>query len=151
MTDTFIKQSALHSGAAERERLVELVGVSVEILDVNEDVQVQVALSLFLKGVLRIASDLIVDKKDLVDQFVNAVRILLRVPKDKSFESASIYAGNLAILVFEKLLKRNHNEILQEIVLKVFRSRTPSVIQSLVLVYSRLINQGTTQSTSLST
>lgn len=151
MTDTFIKQSALHSGAAERERLVELVGVSVEILDVNEDVQVQVALSLFLKGVLRIASDLIVDKKDLVDQYVNAVRILLRVPKDKSFESASIYAGNLTILVFEKLLKRNHNEILQEIVLKVFRSRTPSVIQSLVLVYSRLINQGTTQSTSLST
>lgn len=77
---------------------------------------------------------------------MTAVRILLRVPKDKSFESASIYAGNLTVLVFEKLLKRNHNEILQEIVLKVFRSRTPSVIQSLVLVYSRLINQGTTQS-----
>lgn len=88
---------------------MELVGISVEILDVNEDVQVQVALSLFLKGVLRIAADLIADKKDLVDQYVNAVRILLRVPKDKSFESASIYAGNLTILVFEKLLKRNHN------------------------------------------
>lgn len=129
---------------------MELVAISVEILDVNEDVQVQVALSLFLKGVLRIAADLIADKKDLIDQYVNAVRILLRVPRDKSFESASIYAGNLTILVFEKLLKRNHNEILQEIVLKVFRSRTPSVIQSLVLVYSRLINQGTTQSTSLS-
>lgn len=40
-------------------------------------------------------------------------------------------------------MKKNHNEILQEVVLKVFRSRTPSVIQSLVLVYSRLINQGT--------
>jgi importin-9 len=150
VSDTFIKQSAFHSGAAERVRLVELVAISVEILDVNEDVQVQVALSLFLKGVLRIAADLIADKKDLIDQYVNAVRILLRVPRDKSFESASIYAGNLTILVFEKLLKRNHNEILQEIVLKVFRSRTPSVIQSLVLVYSRLINQGTTQSTSLS-
>lgn len=85
MTDTFIKQSTLHTGAAERERLVELLDVSVDILDVNEDVQVQVALSLFLKGVLRIAADLIADKKDLVDQYVNAVRILLRVPKDKSF------------------------------------------------------------------
>jgi len=35
-------------------------------------------------------------------------------------------------------------------VLKVFRSRTPSVIQSLVLVYSRLINNGTTQRNCLS-
>ncbi len=109
VTDTFIKQSAVHSGASERERLVELVGVAVEILEVNEDVQVQVALSLFLKGVLRIAADLISERKELVDQFVNAVRILLRVPKDKSFESASVYAGNLTVLVFEKLLKRNHN------------------------------------------
>jgi hypothetical protein len=69
---------------------------------------------------------------------------LLRIPKDKSQESGSIYAGNLAILLFDKVLAKNHNEILQEIVLKVFRSRTPSVIQSLVLVYARLINQGVT-------
>lgn len=147
VADSFIGQSGKHEGAAERERLVELVGVAVEIMEVNEDVQVQVALSLFLKGLLRVATDLIVDRKELVDLYVSAVRILLRVPKDKSFESASIYAGNLTVLVFEKLLRRNHNEILQEIVLKVFRSRTPSVIQSLVLVYSRLINQGTTQGT----
>lgn len=119
--------------------------MSLDILDINEDVQVQVALSLYLKGALKISADIIAERKDLVDHYVNAVRILLRVPKDKSFESASIYAGNLTILVFEKLLKKNHNEILQEIVLKVFRSRTPSVIQSLVLVYARLINQGTTQ------
>lgn len=32
---------------------------------------------------------------------------------------------------------------MQEIVLKVFRSRMPSVIQSLVLVYSRIINSKT--------
>lgn len=31
-------------------------------------------------------------------------------------------------------------EILRKIVLKVFKSRTPSIIQSLVLVYSRIIN-----------
>ena len=32
---------------------------------------------------------------------------------------------------------------MQEVVLKVFKSRTPSVIQSLVLIYSRLINEKT--------
>lgn len=113
VTDSFIRQSALHEGAGEREKLVELVGVAVDILDVNEDVQVQVALSLFLKGVLRIAADLISERKELVEQYVVAVRVLLRVPRDKSFESASIYAGNLTVLVFDKLLRRNHNEILQ--------------------------------------
>ena len=75
---------------------------------------------------------------------ISIVRILLRIPKDKSFESASIYAGNLAIILFDKVLGKKHNDILQEIVLKVFRSRTPSVIQSLVLVYARIINQGVT-------
>lgn len=41
------------------------------------------------------------------------VKILLRIPKDKSQESGSIYAGNLAILLFDKVLGKNHNEILQ--------------------------------------
>jgi len=68
-----------------------------------------VALSLYIKGVIRIAADIMVDKKDTVDSIVNAVRILLRIPKDKSFESASIYAGNLIILLFDRLIKRNHN------------------------------------------
>ena len=67
------------------------------------------ALSLYIKGVIRIASDLMASNKDTVDSIVNAVRILLRIPKDKSFESASIYAGNLIILLFDRLLKRNHN------------------------------------------
>lgn len=67
------------------------------------------ALSLYIKGVIRIAADIMVDKKDTVDSIVNAVRILLRIPKDKSFESASIYAGNLIILLFDRLIKRNHN------------------------------------------
>ena len=58
VADTFIKQSAVHEGAPERELLVELVSVAVDVLDLNEDVQVQVALSLFLKGVLRVAGDM---------------------------------------------------------------------------------------------
>jgi hypothetical protein len=55
----------------------------------------------------------------------------------------------MAIILFEKVLGKKQNEILQEVVLKVFRSRTPSVIQSLVLVYARIINQGVTAGTSM--
>lgn len=120
---------------------------AVEIMEINEDVPLQVALSLFVKSVIRSADTIFASRKDLTELVIQTVRLLLRIPKDKSFESGSIYAGNLAILLFDKILGKNHNEILQEIVLKVFRSRTPSVIQSLVLVYSRLINKGVSQCT----
>lgn len=125
--------------------MIELFAPCVAIMDVNEDVPLQVALSLFVKSVIRSADSIFAARKDLTELVIQAVRILLRVPKDKSFESGSIYAGNLVILLFDRVLGKNHNEILQEIVLKVFRSRTPSVIQSLVLVYARLINQGVSQ------
>lgn len=122
--------------------MIELVSPAVDIMEINEDVPLQVALSLFIKNVIRSADSVFAASKDLTELIVRAVRLLLRIPKDKSFESGSIYAGNLTILLFDKILGKNHNDILQEIVLKVFRSRTPSVIQSLVLVYSRLINKG---------
>lgn len=60
VTSVFIERNYLHEGrTAEKERIVELVPVALEILDINVDVQVQVALSLYLKGTLRIAADLI--------------------------------------------------------------------------------------------
>lgn len=64
----------------------------------------------------------------------------MKIPADKTFEAASIYVGNLIILTFDQLLEKPDQSILEEVVLKVFRSRTPSVIQSLILTYSRLIN-----------
>ena len=70
---------------------------------------------------------------------------MLRIPTDKSFESASIYAGNLIILLYEKLPPKTRTLILQEVVLKVFRSRMPSIIQSLALVFACLINQNATE------
>lgn len=71
---------------------------------------------------------------------------MLKIPSDKAFEAASVYVGNLTILTFDKLLEKPDQSILEEVVLKVFRSRTPSVIQSLVLIYSRLINLTTDSS-----
>ena len=124
--------------------MIELFEASIDIMDINEDVPLQVVFSVFLKNVIRITQGYFEKDQKKVDMVISIVRILLRIPKDKSFESASIYAGNLAIILFDKVLGKKHNDILQEIVLKVFRSRTPSVIQSLVLVYARIINQGVT-------
>jgi hypothetical protein len=74
---------------------------------------------------------------------LEAIHSLLKIPTDKTFEGASVYVGNLILLSFELVLEKPDQEILQEVVLKVFKSRTPSVIQSLVLVYSRIINNKT--------
>lgn len=81
----FIQQINCHSqSVAERERMVELLPTIVEIMELSEEVQLQVALSLYLKGVIRIASEVIVGRKELVECVVSAVRILLLIPKDKS-------------------------------------------------------------------
>lgn len=60
----FIDRANSHPNCnAERERMVELLPIIEDILKINEDVQVQVALSLYVKGVVRVAGDIIICKK----------------------------------------------------------------------------------------
>lgn len=60
----FIDRATSHSNCtAERERMVELLPIIEDILKINEDVQVQVALSLYVKGVVRVAGDIISSRK----------------------------------------------------------------------------------------
>lgn len=61
--------------------MIELIAPSVEIMDKNEDVPLQVALSLFIKSVIRSASSIFGAKKELTELIIQAVRILLRIPK----------------------------------------------------------------------
>ena len=74
---------------------------------------------------------------------MEAIKNLLKIPTDKTFESASLYSGNLTILSSKMLFSKTNYTILQDAVLKIFRSRTPSVIQSLVLIYSTILNSNT--------
>jgi hypothetical protein len=54
------------------------------MLDLNEDVQLQVALSLLVKGVIRTGGKTLLGRTDLAELVTKATRILLRIPKDKS-------------------------------------------------------------------
>ncbi len=100
---------------------------------------IHVACTICLKNLIRLCPELIKEKQ-FDKNILEAIHSLLKIPADKTFEGASIYVGNLVLLSFEFLIEKPDQEILQEVVLKVFKSRTPSVIQSLVLVYSRMIN-----------
>lgn len=81
--------------------------------------------------------------RNYTEKIVEAIKNLLKIPTDKTFESASLYSGNLTILSSKMLFSKTNYTILQDAVLKIFRSRTPSVIQSLVLIYSTIINSNT--------
>lgn len=52
----FTEKLSLHSDSTpEKERIIEVVTPAIEIMEINEDVPLQVALSLFVKSVVRSA------------------------------------------------------------------------------------------------
>lgn len=62
----FVEKAATFSESGpEKEKMVELFAPSVDIMDINEDVPLQVALSLFIKSVIRAAEAQFAAKKDL--------------------------------------------------------------------------------------
>lgn len=65
--------------------MLELVTPAVDIMEINEDVPLQVALSLFIKNIIRSNDSAFTSNKDLTELIIRAVRLLLRIPKDKSF------------------------------------------------------------------
>lgn len=110
VASVFVNKASQHAQSdPEKEQMIELFSPALDIMDINEDVPMQVAFSLFLKNIIRAAQSQFAAKKELTDVVVQLVRILLRIPADKSFESASIYAGNLVILLFDCILQRKHN------------------------------------------
>lgn len=122
--------------------LVTVTPLLTQIVEYNEDIQIHVASTICLKSMIRLCSKELI-KRDYQKDILGALHSLLKIPVDKSFEGASIYVGNLSILSFDRIFEKPDQEVLQEVVLKVFKSRTPSVIQSLVLIYSCLINEKT--------
>jgi hypothetical protein len=90
-----------------------LIPIFSTIIKSNNDIQIHIQVTICLKNVIKLASEEIKSKNELVVQIVESIKNLLKIPKDKSFETASVYAGNLAILAFSKLLTKTNYEILQ--------------------------------------
>jgi hypothetical protein len=65
--------------------MIELFAPCIEIMELNEDVALQVAFSVFLKNIVKAAEAIFTQKKEYSDMLVQVVRLLLRIPKDKSF------------------------------------------------------------------
>lgn len=70
-----------------------------DIIQYNDNLQIQVACTICLKNLIRLCPQLIKERK-YEKNIVDAIHTLLKIPADKTFESASIYVGNLVLLVF---------------------------------------------------
>ena len=55
-------------------------------------------------------------------------------------EQAAMCLGNLMIQIFHKIEPQIDNYLLMNVVQKVYKSRMPSIVQSLILVFARLIH-----------
>lgn len=60
----FVEKSSLHPQSdPEKEKIIELVSPVIEIMEINEEVTLQVALSLFIKNVIRSADSIFASSK----------------------------------------------------------------------------------------
>ena len=64
VASVFINKTSQHSNtSSHKELMIELFSPSLNIMDINEDVPLQVALSIFLKNIIRAAQSLFSERK----------------------------------------------------------------------------------------
>jgi importin-9 len=56
-------------------------------------------------------------------------------------EQAALCLGNLIIQIIHKIEPKIDTALLMCVVQKIYKSRMPSIVQSLVLIFARLIHQ----------
>ena len=67
------------------------------------------------------------------------IRVCKKLLQPETNEQAAICLGNLIIQVIHKIQPRIDTSLLMAVVKKIYKSRMPSIVQSLVLVFARLI------------
>ncbi|CAD8134500.1 unnamed protein product [Paramecium pentaurelia] len=136
LTSIFIKYC---SDNKAQEAFINLLPSMVNLILINEDPQLQVHTSQCLKNFIIIETGQIL-KMNLVQDVMKVNLKLLEVPQNSANESASLFAGNLVMITINNLLDGNPDiNLLKSVVFKIYRSRMPSTVQSLVLVYARMI------------
>ncbi|CAD8159758.1 unnamed protein product [Paramecium octaurelia] len=136
ITSTFIK---FCSDSKAQDAFINLLPSMVNLILINEDPQLQVHTSQCLKNFIIIETGQIL-KMNLVQDVMKVNLKLLEVPQNSANESASLFAGNLVMITINNLLDGNPDlNLLKAVVFKIYRSRMPSTVQSLVLVYARMI------------
>jgi hypothetical protein len=67
------------------EGFLDLIAIYSSILKANTDIQIHIQVTICLKNIIKLASDIIKTRADLVGSIVESIKTLLKIPKDKSF------------------------------------------------------------------
>jgi len=55
-------------------------------------------------------------------------------------EQASLHTANIILFLFDRFIPQD-NTILKAVALKIFKSKMPSTVQNLAIIYARMINK----------
>lgn len=134
LTRLFVKSEA---SLNQTSSLMEILPLLLKLMLVSQDVNVLINASICLKAYVTHFNNSII-KMGYLPEIMN---VITKILTPETNEMASLYIGNLIILVFANLLNNSvDTNILKQVITKLSKSKLPSIIQSLVLVYSRLIN-----------
>jgi len=121
----------------QTEHLMELYPFILKYIAVTSDYALLSHASVCLKAYIGHCSQQILQRNHLDD----TLAVISKMLQPETEEVACTYLGNIIILTFANLLNNSINQdILKAIINKLYHCQVPSTIQSLVLVYARLIN-----------
>jgi len=116
------------------QKLIDLFPQLLEKVQKSEDMFFILHVTSALKSFLHVGAKEI--KKATKKEAIKACAVRLLQPS--IHETAALSLGNFVIQIFHKVEKKIDTELLFAVVQKVYKSRMPSIIQSLVLIYARL-------------
>jgi len=67
------------------------------------------------------------------------IEVCKKLLSPQTNEQAALCLGNLVIQVIHKIQPKIDTQLLMSVVWKIYKSRMPSIVQSLVLIFARLI------------
>lgn len=120
----------------EHAALVDIFPILLQIALESQDVFLLLHTTSTLRTFIAVSPEQI-KKKKVTKKILEVAKKML---KPETNESTAVFLGNFIIQIFSKISPKIDTDILMGIVEKVRKCRIPTIVQSLVLVYSRLIH-----------
>lgn len=120
-----------------------IVNVICDILIKSNDPAILLRGTAFLKIYVPMCKDIIVSMYDFLCKISNSQgvfpKVINRFLDPSLLESNLVYIGNLTTHYFTHIIKNWDKQILEALAKRMYKCRMPSVVQSFILVFSRLL------------
>jgi len=120
----------------EHNSLVDIFPILLQIALESEDLYLLLHTTSTLRTFIAISPENIKARKITK----KIIEVALKMLKPETNESTAVFLGNFIIQIFSKISPKIDTDILMGIVEKIRKCRIPTIVQSLVLVYARLIH-----------